>query len=141
MKDSNGLRAGGYTLIELGVALAILMTVLLASWSVIGGARRNERALWDELVASQLATSVLERACAEEKLNATPSEGCSVDFSSLHGTQILPELKVTLFVSGTGDQDDLCDLKAVVTWQSEPSAGEPITRRLEQTIRTRKQKE
>src|SRR5438105_517514 len=65
---SVALRQRGFTLLELSVALAILLTTLIATWSVIGGARRNERAMWDELLAAELAASALEQASAAEQL-------------------------------------------------------------------------
>jgi hypothetical protein len=124
---------------ELGIALAMLLVTLMASLSVIGGARRNERAMWDELIAGQLVTSALEQALVEEKLEVTPPEGRAVEFSNRQRTQLLPELKVTLFVTHAEGRDDLCELKAVVTWQSEPSASDPIMRTVEQTSRRRRQ--
>jgi hypothetical protein len=123
--------------LELSIALALLVVAMMAAWSVIGGARRNERMLWDELTANELATSVLEQTYAGDPPELTPSDGRVVS-APKSATPILPELKITLFVTAVAGRDDLCEVKAHVSWQAEPSAGGPRERVVERSMTLRK---
>ena len=123
----------GFTLLETTVALGVLFTALIAAWSVVGGARRSERALWDEFAANELATSLLERVYADGNLQPTKPEGAPV---ALPSPEPLPGAKATLFVAPASDRADMVEIKAVVQWTGEVNA-QPCS--VERTIRRRAQ--
>ncbi len=123
-------RANGYTLLEVIIALGLLVTVLAASWSLLRSGQRNERFLWDEFTASELALSNLERAIAADVLELTPSDGRVIDTLNPQ----LPELKITLFVTSSAERKDLRDIRVTVAWTDNSTHA---TRTLERAARKR----
>ena len=122
--------AKGFTLLEVIIALGLLVTVLAASWSLLRSGQRNERFLWDEFAASELALSSLERATAADVLELTPNEGRALEARNPQ----LPELKVTLFLTPVAGRADLRDVRVSVAW-TDNSTHEPRT--LERAARKR----
>ena len=118
----------GFTLLEVVIALTLLVTVLAASWTLLSSAQRNEHFMWDEFAA----VSQLERVCAREKLDATPTSGSALS-ADLHDSK-LPELTVTLFVTAAADRADLQDVRVAVAWLD---ASTHAPRSLERTARRR----
>lgn len=124
-------RARGFTLLEVVIALTLLVTVLAASWTLLGSAQRNEHVLWDEFTANELAISQLERVCARRTLETTPVNGQVLNVEP--GESQLPELKMTLFVANAPNTALLADVRVVVAWQDSsthtPRSLERSTRR------------
>jgi prepilin-type N-terminal cleavage/methylation domain-containing protein len=107
-------RAHGFTLIEVTIALTLLVTVLAASWTVLSGAQRNERLLWDEFLASELAVSQLERTTAAKSCVLTPPAGTVLEISDAHPD--LADLKVTLIATAVDQRSDLVEIRVIVAW-------------------------
>ena len=124
-------RARGFTLLEVIIALALLVTVIIASWSLLCSGQRNERFLWDEFAASELALSSLERATSADVLELTPNDGRPL-VDALNPQ--LPELKVTLYVTPVAERKDLRDVRVTVAWTDNSTH---IQRTLERAARKR----
>lgn len=127
------LHTRGFTILEVSIALAILVTALAATWSVVFQANRHQRALWEEWTAHELAVSALEDAGGTGVVAFTPPDGRPFEFREL-ACEPLSGLRMVLHVRPTPERRDLCDLQVVVSWQPQGGGTE---RKLERTARRR----
>lgn len=122
----------GFTLIEVTIALTLLVTVLAASWTLLSGAQRNERMLWDEFSANELAVSQLERATSSRTLEITPVAGSPVEIADANPD--LPQVTMTQFVTAVDERPELVDVRVLIAWND---AATHSSRSLERTMRMR----
>ena len=106
----------GWTLIELCVALAILISAVVGVWSMIASSRRTAEQLWGELAAQELAVSLVERAIASGALEPTPPEGRRI---TLEGPD-RPTGHALLHIRACPNRPELLEVRAVVLWQAAP---------------------
>ena len=124
------MRRPGFTILEVCIALALLVTALVAAWAAVAGANRNQRRFWDELAAAELAAAVLEEAFAAERCEPTPPEGRLVAVAALPAQAaplLPPEMQAVLYVRPATQREDLLELRVRVTWRAaNASAGEGL---------------
>ena len=124
------MRRRGFTILEVSIALALLVTALVAAWAAVAGANRNQRRFWDELAAAELAASVLEEAFAADRCEPTPPEGRPAAVAALPGQAapvLPPEMQAVLHVRPAAGREELLELRVKVTWRAaNASAGEGL---------------
>jgi type II secretory pathway pseudopilin PulG len=134
------MRCRGFTILEVCIALALLVTALVAAWAAVAGANRNQRRFWDELAAAELATSVLEEAFTAERCEPTPPEGrpVAVAASPRQAAPLLPpEMQAVLHVQPVAGREDLLELRAKVTWRPANATVGELPSTLERTVTRR----
>ncbi len=133
-------RPRGFTLLELTIAFAVLVTGIVGAWGAAFAAQRHQRLLWDELAAQELAVSALETAFADGDLKPTPPAGRPVTFpaSGIAGTAPnLLEFQVLLHVALVPENNALYEIRAIVTWAHPLASPGLDPRRLERSLRRR----
>jgi len=120
-------RNGGFTLIEIIMALALLAIVLSASTSYIQQSRADDASHWEEFCAHELALSVLH-----ELRSSAPTPGEETEFklsgpASEHLATTLADSKIHIRVIPAAGNPSLKEARVVVSWM--PSISRGSTRR------------
>ncbi|HYG77485.1 MAG TPA: hypothetical protein VEK08_20930 [Planctomycetota bacterium] len=123
----------GFTLLEMGIALGVLLTALIAASVLIHAAGRHQRLVWQDAIAAELATSTLEKALADPDLQPTPVAGKAITIQPpgrANSSEVLPGVRAVLHVTALAGRTDLLHIRAVVSWTCADS-GESTDRSVE----------
>ena len=130
----------GFTLLEVCIAIALLITAILGGWSLVAKANAHQQFLWDEWIAHELAASALETTTAEKELPLTPPQGRVFDFTTAQKYPLPPETKIVLYVESVPDSKVMLELRAVVTWRTAFGMAAGQRGEAEHSIRVRRPK-
>lgn len=107
------MRHRAYLLIEVAFTMGLLATVIVAASFALNGAQRNQSMQWEELCASELAASLLERELARDVRSPTPTGGIALE---LPDAVRLSTMSATLSVEAVPGAFDLVDIRVRVSW-------------------------
>jgi hypothetical protein len=118
----------GYIMIEICLVLTLLMSLVVIVSLVVVSSHRQQVVMWDELVASEVAVSLLEQSRANKDA-LTTNVGRDVPLPTTDElSEILPHASAQIFVSAVLDADpdagtNLIQTRVIVTWQRSADAG------------------
>ena len=128
----------GFSLLEMSVAFGMLAIAIAVASVLVSDMERHQQVLWEDAIAGELATSALEQALAEPRLEPTGPDGRTLAVAPApDGSPVLPELKVVLVIRNIPEQAGVVEVCAKADWLCvavTPSGGH---RTIERTTRRR----